>query len=139
MMLLVPVGGPSRISSRFGIRRDPISGAPRSWHPGIDIAAPLGADVYAALPGRVIRAYFSSGDPARKLRGYGHRIVIAHDEGLITTYSHLSERIAIEDLVVSAGALIGRVGSTGASTGPHLHLELICRGTPIDPEQFLSK
>jgi murein DD-endopeptidase MepM/ murein hydrolase activator NlpD len=116
LRMLFPVAIPAPITSLFGWRIHPISGAQR-LHTGTDIGAPMGAPVLAAMPGRVILA--------DDMGGYGLTVAIEHDNGVRQTlYAHLSELFVRPGDMVQQGMVIGRVGSTGASTGPHLHFEL---------------
>jgi len=118
------------ITSSFGIRAHPISGK-LSIHKGIDIAAAAGTDVYAARGGKVVE---SGVDDV-----LGEYIVIEHEGGFSTVYGHLSQRkVRLNEEVVS-GRIIGSVGSTGQSTGPHLHFEVRVRGDARDPETFLPR
>lgn len=113
--LMFPLSIPTAISSIFGWRVHPISGSQR-LHTGTDLAAPMGTPVVAALTGRVIMADFFG--------GYGLAIALEHTNGTQQTlYAHLSELFVKPGDVISQGTVIGRVGSTGASTGPHLHFE----------------
>lgn len=116
------LGGP--ISSKYGYRRDPFSGATR-FHAGIDIAAAYGREVPAAGAGTVV----FSGEQG----GYGNTVVVEHDSGLRTRYAHLSSIQVEAGSTVQAGAVVGRVGSTGRSTGPHLHFEVLQDGRSVDP------
>lgn len=111
-------------TSRFGLRRHPIFGI-RRMHTGVDIGAPRGAPVQAAAEGRVIYTGWFG--------GYGKIVVIDHGGGISTLYAHLSQILTREESVVRRGQLIARVGSTGYSTGPHLHFEVRINGRPIDP------
>jgi len=116
----------SRISSRFGLRHHPVLGFTR-LHAGVDFAAPPGTPVLAAGAGSVVEAGRNG--------GYGRWVKIRHDGGLATGYAHLS-RIAAgvhRRVHVRQGQVIGFVGSTGLSTGPHLHFELHRNGRPVDP------
>ncbi|CAN5732850.1 hypothetical protein BH11PSE3_BH11PSE3_41430 [soil metagenome] len=116
----------SRISSRFGLRHHPVLKFTR-LHAGIDFAAPPGTPILAAGAGRVIEAGLNG--------GYGRWVKIGHDGGLATGYAHMS-RIASgirRSARVRQGQVIGFVGSSGLSTGPHLHFELHRQGRPIDP------
>jgi murein DD-endopeptidase MepM/ murein hydrolase activator NlpD len=119
---LLPVQAP--ISSSYGSREDPFSHKIQ-FHKGIDLAAPKGTEVLAALGGRVVYAGSDS--------GYGNTVVVQHEKGFQTRYAHL------ESLAVRAGdtlqthQLLGTVGSTGRSTGPHLHFEIVEYGERIDP------
>ncbi|MDR0843143.1 MAG: peptidoglycan DD-metalloendopeptidase family protein [Acidobacteriota bacterium] len=120
--MLLPVHAP--ISSAFGMRKDPFTGKPR-FHKGVDIAAPAGTPVLAALPGKVISA--------GREGGYGNTVLVEHGDGLRTRYGHLSSiDVKVGDTVTSGGNL-GTVGSTGRSTGPHLHFEVIRMGKPANP------
>lgn len=126
--LMLPVDG--RITSGFGLRRDPINGELRS-HGGIDIAVPEGTDIRAAAPGRVVFSGFS--------RGYGNTVIIEHENGLSTLYAHnLSNLVKVGD-IVNQNSIIALSGSTGRSTGPHLHFEVRKGGTPIDPMSMIAR
>jgi murein DD-endopeptidase MepM/ murein hydrolase activator NlpD len=117
-----PVTGP--ITSPFGIRHDPISGATRR-HNGIDIAAEMGATISAAAAGTVIYAGWEG--------GYGNTIVIDHDGAVSTLYGHCSQIFVSNGQEIQRGQAIGAVGSTGHSTGPHLHFEVRVNGEAVDP------
>ena len=99
-------------------------------HAGLDVAAPVGSPVFAARAGRVREADWS-GD------GYGLKVVVDHGDGLTTLYGHLSAVEVDPDAAVERGQLIGQVGSTGYSTGPHLHFEVRGRGALVDPLGYL--
>ena len=124
-----PVASYVYISSRFGERVHPITGELKN-HNGMDIASNMGTTVYAADGGKVVLAEWYG--------GYGNCIMIAHGNGYKTLYGHLSVIGVSEGQSVSQGAVIGAVGSTGNSTGPHLHFEVYANGSRIDPEQFYS-
>jgi murein DD-endopeptidase MepM/ murein hydrolase activator NlpD len=96
------------------------------FHPGIDFPAPTGTAVFAARSGRVTWAGWWPG-------GYGNLVSVAHGYGLRTMYAHLSSITVRRGQRVATGTLVGRVGSTGLSTGPHLHFELRLRGAALDP------
>jgi hypothetical protein len=117
-----------RLTSSFGRRVDPISGN-MSSHSGLDLAAPRGTEVYAAREGVVSEV----GTDAI----YGNYIIIRHDDNWVSLYGHLSKIETVVKARVASGALIGRVGSTGRSTGPHLHFELRQNGTAQDPTKYL--
>ncbi|MDR0382378.1 MAG: M23 family metallopeptidase [Spirochaetaceae bacterium] len=117
------------VTSGFGQRISPISGR-RSVHNGLDLAAPSGTEVYAAGDGAVIEV---SQNPV-----YGNYIVIRHDNGWTSLYGHLSSVKAGLQSYVTSGTLIGYVGSTGLSTGPHLHFELRQNGEAQNPAKFLG-
>jgi murein DD-endopeptidase MepM/ murein hydrolase activator NlpD len=117
-----------RLTSPFGMRVSPISGR-RSMHGGLDLAAPEGTEVYAARDGVVSVASTSA--------VYGRYVVISHGDNWTSLYGHLSAlAVRLHDRVKS-GTLIGRVGSTGQSTGPHLHFELRQNGKAQDPKKLL--
>jgi len=118
--LIWPVSGP--ITSPFGMRWG-------SLHPGIDIGAPMGTPIKAAAAGTVIVAAFSG--------GYGNLVVIDHGNGLATAYAHQSQIAVSVGQQVTQGQVIGYVGSTGFSTGPHLHFEVRVNGSPVDPMGYL--
>ena len=124
-----PITGQTRISSIFGNRKDPFTGR-LAFHPGIDFAALQGTTVYSAGAGTV--------SFVGQISGYGNAIEITHPDGLISRYGHLSAFIAKQGDVVDTGTPIGRVGSTGRSTGPHLHFELRRSDTAIDPAPYLN-
>ncbi|NLY08536.1 MAG: M23 family metallopeptidase [Tissierellia bacterium] len=117
------------ISSPFGNRQHPISG---QWkqHNGLDIPGANGSPMYAAQDGTVSFVGYDSG-------GYGNYIIIDHGGGMTTLYGHAHSLSAKEGQKVSAGEQIGKIGSTGGSTGPHIHFEVKQDGTPIDPYPFL--
>jgi murein DD-endopeptidase MepM/ murein hydrolase activator NlpD len=117
-----PVTG--TITSPFGWRSNPFGGSPE-FHQGLDIAAPTGTTVTAAAGGTVIMAQWYG--------GYGNYILIDHGGGYSTGYGHLSQIYVSNGQSVSRGQAIGAVGSTGQSTGPHLHFEVRIDGKPVDP------
>lgn len=116
------------ITSVFGPRVHPVTGH-RHEHTGIDIAAPTGTPVVSAMPGRVTRV-----DTEGQGRGVVNgNAVFVRSGPLVWAYLHLSAVAVRVGQVVNAGQLLGRVGSTGRSTGPHLHLQLSLEGRPVDP------
>jgi murein DD-endopeptidase MepM/ murein hydrolase activator NlpD len=115
---------PGAVSSNFGMRRHPILGYSR-MHRGMDFHAGYGTPILAATDGRVVRAGWAG--------GYGQQVRLAHQGGLMTSYSHMSRIAAQPGSIVRQGQVIGYVGSTGLSTGPHLHYELYKDGVAIDP------
>ncbi len=117
-----PVHGP--ITSPFGYRTNPFGGAP-DFHPGLDIAADMGTPILAADSGRIIIAGWVS--------GYGNYIAIDHGGGISTGYGHCSRIDVSVGQDVQRGQVIGAVGSTGHSTGPHVHFEVRVNGRPVDP------
>lgn len=100
------------------------------FHKGVDIAAPMGTDVYCSAQGKVIFAGQKS--------GYGNCVIIEHGNGLATLYGHLSKILVDANQQVKIGDVIAKVGSTGRSTGPHLHYEVRKNNTPINPKLFLN-
>ncbi len=119
-----------RVSSGFGMRKDPIDSTMK-MHKGIDISAEIGTKVYAAGSGKIMRIA-SSED------GYGNCIVIDHGFGFVSRYAHLSGFKVKEGDEVKKGDLIGLVGNSGRSTGPHLHYEIEKEGEKIDPKKFIK-
>ena len=117
-----PVNG--RLTSGFGSRFHPVLGYRRT-HKGVDLAAPQGAPIVAAADGRVVAAGWNG--------GYGRQVAIAHPGGMRTTYGHMSRIAAAAGATVRRGQVIGYVGSTGLSTGPHLHFEVSKDGRLVNP------
>lgn len=127
-VLAWPCPGYTRISSDFGYRIHPILGY-RKLHTGIDIAAPYGASVIAANTGKVIASYYNS--------SYGNMIIVDHGGGIATLYAHLSSRLVSVGASVQRGQTIAKVGSTGMSTGAHLHFEVRLNGVYQNPRSYL--
>lgn len=125
---LWPVMG--RITSSFGERLDPFNGE-GAFHSGIDIATSFGANVRAPADGVVLKASFGN--------GYGREIIIDHGGGIETLYGHLSGFAVTVGERVQRGQIIGYVGSSGHSTGPHLHYEVRVRDTPVNPHKYLRE
>lgn len=123
---IYPVLGP--ISSEFGWRVHPISGTER-FHSGIDFAVDYGTPIAAVAAGQVIFAGWYG--------GYGNAVIIDHGGGLTTLYAHTSELLIHEGDWLNRGTIVATVGSTGYSTGPHLHFEVRQEGEPVDPMQYL--
>ena len=124
--LRLPLRGPVR--SEFGPRRSPWNGAPE-LHEGLDIGSPSGTPVSAPAAGTVVTAEHR-GD-------YGKHVVIDHGNGVRTLYGHLMRIDVTVGQQVAKGQALGLVGSTGRSTGPHLHYEMLVQGTPVNPRAFL--
>ncbi len=118
----------NRVSSGFGYRIDPVY-KDRRLHPGLDFTAPIGTPIYAAADGVVKDAGFNTG-------GYGNRVVVNHGFGYETLYAHMVRIKARVGTKVKRGEVIGYVGSTGKSTGPHLHYEVHKNGIQLDPIYF---
>lgn len=127
LALLWPSGG--IVTSRFGWRIHPIFGS-REFHTGMDIATRYGSPVVAALGGVVRFVGWKS--------GYGRLVVIEHGGGIETSYSHLSAALVSPGQGVAPGQVIGRIGSSGWSTGPHLFFEVRRNGVPVDPARYLN-
>jgi murein DD-endopeptidase MepM/ murein hydrolase activator NlpD len=124
-----PLFGEASVSSPFGYRPDPFLGRP-ALHPGVDLVQAFGAEIYSTAAGRVVHA--------GPFGGYGNMVEVDHGNGLATRYGHMSEVLVTEGQEVKAGAVLGRIGSTGRSTGPHLHYEVRVNDEPVDPERFLE-
>lgn len=119
----------NRISSPYGYRTHPISGT-RKLHKGLDISASSGNPVIAAASGTVVKSYFSS--------SYGNYVVISHGGGVMTAYAHMTRRLVSVGERVAAGQQVGTVGSTGNSTGPHLHFEVYVGGSTVNPMNYFN-
>ncbi|MCD9024880.1 M23 family metallopeptidase [Cohnella silvisoli] len=118
-----------RVTSLFGIRKDPFTHR-ATFHAGLDISGDTGDPIYAAADGTVISAERSS--------SHGNNVLISHANGVRTHYSHLSKILTEVGAKVSKGDIIGELGSTGRSTGPHLHYEVIINGENVDPRPYLN-
>jgi murein DD-endopeptidase MepM/ murein hydrolase activator NlpD len=116
------------ITSGFGTRVHPLTGQQR-LHAGLDVAAAAGTPIRAAAAGQIIAA--------APRGGYGLTVDIRHGDGSVTRYAHQSRLVVRAGQQVAAGQVIGLVGSTGASTGPHLHFEVRIGDAPIDPRSWL--
>ena len=130
---LIPIGAPVskvRITSRFGVRNDPFDHTPKK-HKGIDFAGKIGTELFTVIPGRVV----SAGERV----GYGKTVEVEHGLGFSTLYAHLSKINVSRGDWVQAGTVVGLAGSSGRSTGPHLHYEIRYHGTPFDPEKFIKE
>ena len=125
---VVPAGN-QRITSRFGYRRDPFTGR-SAMHNGIDFRGAMGSAVFAAARGEVTFA-------GRK-RGFGNVVEISHGNGMMTRYAHLSRIDVSAGQSIEAGETLGGLGSTGRSTGPHLHFEVRINGRAVNPRPFLE-
>lgn len=123
-----PTLGEAELTSGYGVRMDPFTRGP-ALHTGLDFRADYGAAVRATGAGQVIAA-----EPAG---GYGNLVEIEHAGGVTTRYAHLSSMTVVPGQRVDLGTVIGRAGSTGRSTGPHLHYETRIDGRPVDPQRFL--
>jgi murein DD-endopeptidase MepM/ murein hydrolase activator NlpD len=126
-LFIYPIRG--RLTSPFGWRNDPISGV-RRYHGAVDLAASTGTLVKAAMDGRISTVGLNS--------VYGKYIIITHSDGYQTMYAHLNATSVSQGSYVSQGAKIGEVGSTGYSTGPHLHFALYKNGRAVNPLDFLK-
>ena len=124
-----PLIGGANISSPFGYRIDPFLGKP-ALHPGVDLVQPFGSDIHATGAGRVVHAGWAG--------GYGQMVEIDHGNGIATRYGHMSEVLVSEGDVVKPGETIGHIGTTGRSSGPHLHYEVRLDGEPVNPSRFLE-
>ncbi|MGB3612631.1 MAG: peptidoglycan DD-metalloendopeptidase family protein [Elainellaceae cyanobacterium] len=124
--MVFPAGG--RITSRFGWRVHPILGS-RRFHSGIDFGASSGTPIRAADAGRVLFSGWYG--------GYGRAVIVNHGNGVTTLYGHASQIYVSEGDVVQQGQVVAAVGSTGLSTGPHLHFEVHRDGSPVNPASYL--
>ena len=124
----IGAGWERRVTSEFGYRRDPFTGETRG-HTGMDLAVPTGTPVRAALPGTVTAAQYHS--------SYGYYVIIDHGSGLSTRYAHNSQLLVRVGQTVETGDIVSLSGSTGRSTGPHLHFEVRVNGQRTDPRYYL--
>ncbi len=129
---VLPLGKPvnSRVTSNYGTRNDPFTGKPKK-HRGIDFAGKIGTELMAVAPGRVV----SAGERV----GYGTTVEIDHGLGFTTLYAHLSQILVSRGDWVRPGTVVGLAGSSGRSTGPHLHYEIRYKGAPFDPTKFVKE
>lgn len=129
---VIPIATPIKgydISSSYGYRTHPVTGKRRSMHKGIDISSPKGTPIYATADGVI--SY------SGRMGSYGKYIEIQHGNKITTRYAHMSKLKVDKNSEVEKGDVIGYVGTTGRSTGPHLHYEIRIEGEAINPEPFL--
>jgi murein DD-endopeptidase MepM/ murein hydrolase activator NlpD len=119
-----------RITAGYGYRRDPFTGS-REFHSGMDLGAPSGTPIYSAGSGEVVFASYHRG-------GFGNLVVISHGNGIKTYYAHCSKIFVKVGDIVGKGDKISAVGSTGRSTGPHLHFEVELNGKTVDPRGYVK-
>ena len=119
------------VSSQYGVRQNPFDGTSGDQHSGIDIAAPTGTPIYATAKGTVT--------DSRYMNGYGYAVFIDHGNGVESRYAHCSKLLVNVGEEVEKGQLIAQVGSTGNSTGPHLHFELRKNGQAMDPKKIFEE
>ncbi len=128
----IPIANPvpgMPVSSPFGVRKDPLLGL-MAFHSGMDFRATSGSSVLATATGIVTAADYTG--------GYGNMVEVDHGNGLVTRYGHMSRILVSAGQHVNAGDVLGKVGSTGRSTGPHLHYEVRRNGNAVDPVSFLT-
>jgi murein DD-endopeptidase MepM/ murein hydrolase activator NlpD len=118
------------MSSKYGMRTDPFHGDKR-WHGGVDFAGRKGSDVIAVASGVVTW----SGERS----GYGQMVELNHSDGFVTRYAHNSDNIAKLGAIVKKGELIAKMGSSGRSTGPHVHFEVYKNGRTVDPASYIRR
>ncbi|MCC6153162.1 MAG: peptidoglycan DD-metalloendopeptidase family protein [Candidatus Hydrogenedentes bacterium] len=124
------LGTAGRFTSGYGVRSDPFSGKPQ-FHQGIDIAAAAGTEIFPYMPGTVKSAGWDA--------GHGYNVVVEHPNGMETVYAHASETLVKAGDVVMKDTPIAKVGSTGRSTGPHLHFEVRQNDKSVDPMPFIKQ
>ena len=122
--------GRGKLTSGFGWRKNPF-GKTWKFHAGIDIAGARGKPIYAAAPGVVVKAQYTD--------GYGRLVEIDHGYGISTFYAHCHALLVRKGAIVREGQQIATIGSTGRSTGPHLHFEVRLDGNPVDPMTYLPR
>jgi murein DD-endopeptidase MepM/ murein hydrolase activator NlpD len=128
----LPLANPApghAVTSPFGVRTDPLIGS-AALHPGMDFRAPIGMEAKVTAPGTVVRAGWAG--------GYGRMVEVDHGNGFATRYAHLSRILVTVGQKLKAGDVVGRTGSSGRSTGPHLHYEIRHNGRAINPIRFLA-
>ncbi|MDI9233883.1 M23 family metallopeptidase [Limnohabitans lacus] len=125
----LPLAQDFSITSGFGVRADPMTHQP-SMHEGIDFVAPVGTPVLATADGKVLRSGFSG--------AYGEMVDVLHADGFVSRYAHLSRRHVNEGDKVERGQLLGLLGNTGRSTGPHLHYEVMYQGQAMHPAKAFA-
>ncbi|OHD09475.1 MAG: peptidase M23 [Sphingopyxis sp. RIFCSPHIGHO2_12_FULL_65_19] len=131
-LVAIPSGQPANVlmlSSSFGYRSDPFTGA-GAMHSGLDFPGPIGTPILAAAPGRVVYVGQKS--------GYGNVVEVDHGQGILTRYAHLSGFTSTVGAQVAPGQQIAKMGSTGRSTGSHLHFEVRLNGVAVNPRRFLE-
>ena len=126
--LATPARG--RLSSGYGYRFSPFKPSAIKLHEGIDISLPHGAPLYSTGDGVVVAV--------KRTATYGLVIDIAHTDRVVSRYAHLSKALVVEGERVKRGTVIGKAGSSGHSTGPHLHYEVLVDGKPKDPEKYFA-
>ncbi|MDR2339698.1 MAG: M23 family metallopeptidase [Deltaproteobacteria bacterium] len=134
LLAVTPYANPvpnGKVSSLFGYRSSPFRGGGLDFHQGLDLSAPIGSPVYAPADGVVLSSDWSKS-------GYGRMVTLDHGFGLSTRYAHLSESLVEVGDEVKRGDMIAKVGSTGRSTGPHLHYETLMGGVAVDPWGFIK-
>ncbi|HPO12926.1 MAG TPA: LysM peptidoglycan-binding domain-containing M23 family metallopeptidase [Candidatus Hydrogenedentes bacterium] len=124
-----PLHASTEITSSYGLRKDPFTGKP-DFHQGIDLAAAKGANIYPIQAGAVTYSGWKS--------GYGQVVVVKHENGIESLYAHASKNLAKVGDMVTENTIIAQVGSTGRSTGPHLHLEVRRNDQPVNPSPYLA-
>ncbi len=118
------------ISSKYGFRKDPFTGR-RAWHDGIDIASREGEPILSVSSGVVLRAGY--------VRGYGNLVEVSHPNGYVTRYAHCKKILVSSGQLIKEGQTVATVGSTGRSTGPHVHFEVLVEGKSVDPRRYLNQ
>jgi murein DD-endopeptidase MepM/ murein hydrolase activator NlpD len=125
-----PVTGEAKVSSEFGLRSNPFSGSRYEVHEGIDFAGPVGQPILATADGTIVKADYE--------RGYGNHVKIDHGYQYETLYAHLSRMTVKMGDQVQRGDIIGYLGNTGRSSGPHLHYGIYRNGQAVNPRYFLK-
>ncbi|MEO0430714.1 MAG: peptidoglycan DD-metalloendopeptidase family protein [Cyanobacteria bacterium J06656_5] len=126
----LPIGGPIDVSSEYGLRRNPFGGYGYENHEGIDFVGPYGTDIVAAADGVVERSEYYG--------GYGETVTVDHGYGYETLYAHLSKRAVKVGEKVTRGDVVGYLGNTGRSTGPHLHYGIYYKGQSVNPRNVMK-
>jgi len=128
-LVVTPSIANAQETSGFGVRSDPFSGA-AAHHLGVDIASPAGTPIFATADARVVKA--------QRAGGYGNMVELDHGNGYQTRYAHMQTIYVQPGQFIRRGTMVGLVGSTGRSTGPHLHYEVRYNGQPLNPEPYIQ-
>lgn len=126
----LPIGGPLDISSEFGIRRNPFGGYAYETHEGTDFIGPYGTAIFATADGVVERAEYYG--------GYGNTVTLKHGYGYETLYAHMSKLAVNKGAKVKRGDVVGYLGNTGRSSGPHLHYGIYYKGDAVNPRSYMK-
>ncbi|MBD2461962.1 peptidoglycan DD-metalloendopeptidase family protein [Oscillatoria sp. FACHB-1407] len=126
----IPLKGQAEISSEFGVRRNPFGRRSYEFHSGLDFKGAIGTPIHVTAPGVVIKAEWNG--------GYGYHVVVDHGYGYQTLYAHLSRMAVTQGTLLERDRVVGFLGNTGRSSGPHLHYGVYRNGHAVDPKAYLN-